>query len=138
MVTIVVMFMVVIVIVIVIVTMIAIAMVVAVMLVMLMVGILTLVMLTFGILTLLTLAFSVLALLTLVHSIPSRSIAGFIFRRSHKIHASIARMIFVAVRTPIPRVSRRHMQVYRLASILRLLDDDRLRVYQSRRRRSVG
>jgi hypothetical protein len=139
---------------------IVIAMVVAVMIVMLTFGILTVLPLTFGVLTLLTLTFcvltvlpltfcvltvlpltfGVLTLLTLVHSIPSRSIAGFIFCRPDKIHASIARMIFVAMRAPIPRVSRRHMQIYRLdaVSILRFLYENRLRVYHSRRRGSVG
>ncbi|MDB6044638.1 MAG: hypothetical protein JWM63_3189 [Gammaproteobacteria bacterium] len=129
---------------------IVIAMVVAVMIVMLTFGILTVLPLTFGILTLLpltfcvltllALTFCVLTLLTLVHSIPSRSIAGFIFCRPDKIHASIARMIFVAMRAPIPRVSRRHMQIYRLdaVSILRFLYENRLRVYHSRRRGSVG
>jgi hypothetical protein len=112
------------------VTMIVIVMVVAVMIVML----------ALGILTLLTLALGVLTLATLVLSIPSRSIAGVIFCRSHKIHGSIARVIFVAVRPPILRVPRRHMQIYRLDadSSLRLLDDNRLRVDQLRWRRPVG
>jgi hypothetical protein len=144
------MIMIMITIVIMVVTVIVIAMVVAVMIVMLRFGILTLVMLAFGILTLLTLAFgiltlltlafSILTLLTLVLSIPSRSIAGVIFCRSHKIHGSIARVIFVAVRPPILRVPRRHMQIYRLDadSSLRLLDDNRLRVDQLRWRRPVG
>lgn len=140
MLTIVIMVMAVTMIVIVMVVAVVIVMVVAVMIVMFAFGILTLLTLALGILTLLTLALRVLTLATLVLSIPSRSIAGVIFCRSHKIHGSIARVIFVAVRPPILRVPRRHMQVYRLDAvcILQLLDDNRLRVDQLRWRRPVG
>src|SRR5260370_36245430 len=80
---------------------------------------------------------SVVTVVMLMRSIPARSIAVFVFFRSHKIHGSIARVILVAVPAPVLRVLRRYMQVYGLDAVrfLRwLIDENRLRVHQSRRR----
>jgi hypothetical protein len=73
----------------------------------------------------------------LVLVLPGTDVTGLIFGGPHEIHLPVARVVLVTMQAPVPGVLRRNMQVkrFRYDNVWwRLLDDDRLRIDQRRRR----